>query len=162
PGGGPLGDGNSPDPHADDAFGSRQMYGTIGIAEDVAASAFWRTSPGNSAPIPAPLSVSRGGTTKVYFTISNRGTLRENNVRVYFYLSQYPFVVESSSIWLGAVDVPSMDPGYEGDLVSFVTIPATVAPGTYYLGVKVDGNHTIPEVNEANNSVVFLSPTTVY
>ncbi len=34
-----------------------------------------------------------------------------------------------------------------------MTIPASIAPGTYYIGILVDEGNAVPEANESNNSV---------
>ena len=160
PGAGVLGNNNDPDPHANDVAGDRFLYGSGGTYHDVAASAYYRDSPGGSFAIPAPPLVRRGGYAKLRFTISNRGTEREDYVLVHFYLSRDRWI-DTADTYLGAVAY-WMDPGFEGTFTVGLQIPPSVAPGYYFIGYLLDPYRFIAETDEDNNGVAYMDWTGIY
>ena len=53
-------------------------------------------------------------------------------------------------------------PGFSGTFSKTVTIPADVAPGTYYLGYVIDFDNQISEANETNNIQPLPRSITIY
>lgn len=161
PNSGVLGNDNEPDPHADDVAGSRFLYGASSSARrDVAMSVFNRVGAGTSALIPAPATARKGANQTLSFTISNRGTVRENSMVVHVYASTDRRIT-SLDLYLGAVTLWA-DPGFEGTFSVTVRIPTTLATGYYYLGFMADPGNTIFETDEWNNGVGFTTRTYVY
>jgi|GEM_PF-1149650 len=162
PDGGVFGNNNTIQPHADDALGDRAGYGTCCTRHDVAASAYESLGGGSSDHIASPTTAERGHSTFFRFTLENRGTTNEGSVRAQFYLSTNRFISTGDTL-LGSATF-SLNAGTTSTLGANVTIPVSVASGTYTLGVIADPNNTIAEVDEGNNAVglartVFV-PTT--
>lgn len=150
PAGGPLGNDNDSDALADDVAGDRGGYGTPFAADDLAASAFRRTTPGDSDRIAPPATVSRGNPTGFLFTVMNRGTVNRT-VRVDFYLSTNRFI-NTADTFLGSTTL-TINAGVSRTLTANVTVPLTVAPGFYHFGYIVDAANAVAEVDEGNNAV---------
>lgn len=98
----------------------------------------------------------QGGTYLVDGTIANQG---ETNlgVSVGFYLSQFPDVKTSDTkLYSASIQITA---GSSYNLSHNVTLPSTLSPGIYYLGVFADDTDTYLETNEFNNS--WVAPVTV-
>jgi subtilase family serine protease len=108
-----------------------------------------------SAPatlVVAPATVVRGGSVVLSaWTVKNQGTVASNAFSNGFYLST-DAVITASDLRLDGNANFALAAG-----ASFswggptLTIPASVAPGIYYIGILVDENNGTPESNEANN-----------
>lgn len=159
PFGGVIGNTNDAHPHADDVRGDRAGYGTCCTERDVSASAYRRTSPGNSDHIFPPATSFRGHSTGYQFTIGNRGTTNEGSVRVQFYLSA-DRTITTADTFLGAATY-SLNNGAEVTNTVFVTVPTGLTPGNYFFGYIVDPLSTIVEVDEGNNWVGHTTTTNV-
>lgn len=159
PFGGVIGGTNDAHAHADDVRGDRAGYGTCCTERDVSASAYRRTSAGNSDHIFPPATSFRGHRTGYQFTIGNRGTTNEGSVRVQFYLST-DRTITTADTSLGAATY-SLDNGVEVTNTVFVTVPTGLTPGNYFFGYRVDPLSTIVEVDEGNNSVAQTTTTNV-
>jgi PKD repeat protein len=162
PNGGVFGNNHVVQIHADDALGSRVGYGTCCTRRDVAASVFEKGTSGFSNLIASPSVVERGHSTSFKFTLENRGTVSESSVRTNFYLSTNR-TITTGDTFLGSATF-SLGVGASSTLSASVTIPLSVASGSYFFGVLADANSSIGEVDESNNAAglagsVFV-PTT--
>lgn len=162
PNGGPLGNFNQIHPHSDDVLGDRAGYGTSGSPQDLAVTTYRSFASGTCAAtsdrIASPAIAYRGVPTNFLFTIENRGTSTQSP-SVSFYLSNDRWI-DASDLAVGSASF-SMAPGFVGTYNAGVVLPMSVAPGSYYFGWNIDPGNSIGEVNESNNAVALLSPTTV-
>jgi len=149
PNGGVFGNNHAVQIHADDALGSRVGYGTCCTRRDVAASVYEKDSGGHSSHIASPGVAERGHSTSFRFTLENRGTTSESSVRTNFYLSTNRFI-STGDTFLGSATF-SLGAGTTSTLSASVTIPLSVASGSYFLGVLADPSNSIAEVDESNN-----------
>ena len=159
PHGGPIGTRNDAHPHADDVRGDRNAYGPASSLRDLSASAYRRTSAGNSAVIPAPGPVSRNTGVSFQFTVENRGNTTENSVPVYFYLSPTRNVT-TSSFYIGQATF-SLGSGGIATPNAFVVIPSNAPTGYQYIGWIIDPFNARAETDEGNNGVALSSPTLI-
>lgn len=157
PNGGPNGNADEIQPHADDVGGARSGYGTSGTQRDIAASAFRRTGAGTSAEIPAPGAIDRNTTTSFQFTVENRGTTNQNPVQVRFFLSPDRNIT-TGDVQIGSTNL-SLNAATVATLNAFVTIPATGPTGNQFFGWVVDPVNAIAESDEGNNAVGLALPT---
>lgn len=101
-----------------------------------------------------------GQTVQVEFTYENNGssTGSANIVPARFYVSTNELI---GYILDTVHDIPILDTAFtlDRDTVlttsTMVTIPTTLTPGVYYLGVKLDPDHYIWESEERNNTSYF-------
>lgn len=88
---------------------------------------------------------------KLSFQVKNVGTATALSVPVSVRLSTTPTITAASQL-LGDVPIPSIVAGETSSLTeTSVVIPATLAPGNYYIGVLVGDDPTFPDLNLANN-----------
>jgi len=106
------------------------------------------------APTVTPGSVPAGGAvTLSSWAVKNQGGVPSGNFSNGFYLST-DAVITTSDVLLSGNSNYSLAPGE-----SFVwggptlTIPASTAPGSYYIGILVDRANQVSESNESNNAV---------
>lgn len=111
--------------------------------------------------IPAPSSVAKGSTINIPFTFSNRGTQKESNIRINFYLSKDRRIT-ISDIYLGYGYGFWGNSGFEGTTSLNLKIPTNIATDYYYIGFLLDPNNAIPEVDEDNNGVAYTRSTRIY
>lgn len=158
PNSGPIGGDNDAHPHADDVAGDRGGYGTPFAADDLYASAFRRTTAGDSDPIDPPATVSRGNPSTFLFTVGNRGTANRT-AQVRFYLSPDANITTADT-QVGSTTL-SINAGVTRTLGATVTIPLSVAPGLYHFGYIIDPTNAIGETDEGNNAVAHATRTSV-
>jgi subtilase family serine protease len=120
-----------------------------------------------AAALTAPASLVVGQTVGVEETVAaSAAGGNAPPVDVAIYLSTDPIITPSDTL-LGWRSVPALAPGSSSTATTTVTIPASLAPGTYYLGVIVDdfsycyedqfqtqhcvGGDVAKEPDEANN-----------
>lgn len=108
----------------------------------------------SGSPTATPAQVKPGQSlTLSSWTVRNSGNIRATTFRNGFYLSTNA-VISSGDLFLDGNTNSGLDPGQ-----SFtwggptVTIPASVSPGTYYVGILVDRENVVAEANENNNYV---------
>lgn len=103
----------------------------------------------------APTSATAGITTlEVTFTVTNLGASALGPFSNQIFLSTDSAIGAADTL-LGTVDTSGLAPGESRTiLVSGLTVPATTAPGNYFLGVYADPLNTISEYNEDNNTLV--------
>ncbi len=106
----------------------------------------------------SPSSQVPGGSISVTFTVRNQGGQSTSSAATYLYLST-DSTINSSDTYLCS-DLYSYAPGESRTMTKNCTIPGTVAPGTYYVGVYADALSSVPESNENNNTRTYY-PFTV-
>jgi hypothetical protein len=160
PGPGPSGFAKKMQPVGDDRLGMRALYGNGGSEVDLAGLMAKRTTPGNSYPVYSPDSAARGSQVTIEDTWSNFGTSYINFFLIYFYLSTNDYI-STYDRYLGYATA-SANPGYTDTFSVTLTIPADIAPGTYYLGYLVDPGNGWQESDEFNNIQPLPRPITIY
>ena len=90
-------------------------------------------------------------TISVSDTTKNQGTGTAAASTTAFYLST-DFILSPDDVLLGTRPVASLAAGAADTATTTLTIPASVATGSYYLIAKADSGSVIPETNENNNT----------
>jgi subtilase family serine protease len=109
------------------------------VAPDLQVTVF--TAPAGAAP---------GASISVSDTTANTGAGNAPETRTVFYLS-LNLVLDANDPVLGERAVPALAAGASSQQTTIVQIPASTAPGTYYLFAKVDPDNVIVETAEYNN-----------
>jgi trimeric autotransporter adhesin len=95
-----------------------------------------------------------GGQVSVYAYPYNLGTKASDSTRVGYYLSANA-TLEGTDLLIGSSYLQGIAAGNYGNAYNgSVTIPTTVAPGTYYLIFNIDYLNRVPESNKTNNVYV--------
>lgn len=166
PSGGPIGQENIIELHAEDRAGARFLYPHSGPAEppyiDLAnASYTWSsTQMGKAVPVFfAPGQVYPGAELTLRTVLENLGSTNTFNIRLGYYLSTDP-VIEATDLLIGDV---RFDLAFEGatDFDAALDLPADLAAGTYYVGSIYDDLDELVEQYEDNNAVLYCSQLTV-
>ena len=99
------------------------------------------------------LIVPQESTFTISSTINNEGkTASSDEISVKFYLSE-DATITSTDIEMGeSLTVPELAAGASDSQEMLLTVPESVLPGIYFVGVIVDGSNQQPETNESNNS----------
>jgi subtilase family serine protease len=97
-----------------------------------------------------PTSVSTGAVVTLTDTTKNQGGATLNPSTTYLYFSTNT-ALDAGDTLLGSRVVPALGAGASSSGPVTVTIPAALAPGTYYIMVKADGDNTVEESLETNN-----------
>lgn len=161
PNSGPLGQAKEWDPLPDDREGARYLYGDSTQERDLAASVFKRTSPGGAGLVASPLSAPRGSTISIEFTVANLSTTVRETFDIGFFLSTNA-VISTSDRLLGTNRGAYASRGFVGTYTRSLTIPASVAPGTYYLGFILDPANAVAEANESNGAQELPRTIVIY
>jgi len=106
------------------------------------------------APVRAP-----GTMFSVTDTVTNAEMARVDASTTRYYLSLDPVKTAGDVLLSGTHPVHGMDPGANHTGNVTVTIPATTAPGAYYLLACADDLNVVPESNEGNNCLATPSAT---
>ena len=158
----------------DASHGARTLYGSQGSAFSDVSAAHWRRTGAdgeysshdrvrvrNSADT-ANLSsvtiagepgyrVTRGSVVRPEFTIENNGKQNETNVGYGIYLSTNDYI-STLDTRIGGGSFTSINPADVATLTFPVTIPNDLTVGQdYWLGIILDENNVLSEVNESNN-----------
>ncbi|MCB9855142.1 MAG: matrixin family metalloprotease [Phycisphaerales bacterium] len=165
PSGGPIGDQNIVETHADDRNGVRFLYPASGPSNPPVrdlANADFTAGPVLGKAIPVfftPAIVYPGDLLTVRSVIENFGITNEFTISQGFYLSTDETITTSDTD-LGALlwDLAYGD-GFDFDVD--IDMPADMAAGTYYLGSIMDDLNQIAETFEDNNTVVYCEPLIV-
>lgn len=88
-------------------------------------------------------------------TLSNQGVAASPTFTYGYYLSENAEISAADDILIGSYSTQLPLDGFDRS-IDLVNVPATVPPGTYYLGLVMDPEDALPETNEANN--VALGP----
>ncbi len=100
-----------------------------------------------------PFTVQAGTSFSVSDSVQNNGLGAAGSFRVGVYLSTDP-VITAADVLIGHRSLLSLDPAVRDDAQGDLTVPATLAPGNYHVGVLVDDLEQVPETDEANNVAV--------
>lgn len=96
--------------------------------------------------------VPPGGSTGAFTFIFNRGPGSAGAYEIGYYLSADTVFSASSDVFLGLVTGSLSVPSGTIHFAPTLTVPATTAPGSYYLVLMADPRNVIAETNENNNS----------
>lgn len=108
-----------------------------------------------------PAALTLGGTFDVTHTVRNSGAAAAGAFRVGIYLSSDTTLDRATDVLIGSRNVASLSMASNSADVTPVTIPTTLAPGTYHLAVYVDDLEAIGESDEGDNSRVTNTTTSV-
>jgi subtilase family serine protease len=110
--------------------------------------------------VSGPATGQAGGTINVSSTVQNvtAGT-GAVGIRVGFYLSMDP--TPGTGRLAGSRTISLLAGGATSEAVVPVTVPADLAPGTYYLTALADDTHSITESNEDNNGATAPGQITI-
>ena len=100
-----------------------------------------------------PFTVDAGTAFEVADSVENVALGAAGSFRVGVYLST-DATITTTDVLIGHRSVLALDPGVRDDAVGDLTVPATLAPGNYHVGVIVDDQQSVPEVNEGDNVAV--------
>jgi subtilase family serine protease len=111
--------------------------------------------------VTAGASAGQGETITVGDTTRNSGVEAAPASKTYFYLSS-DSSLDAADIYLGSRDVPALAAGASNTGTIPVTLPGSMAPGTWYIIAKADGPEAVAEASETNNtyskSLVVVGP----
>lgn len=96
-------------------------------------------------------SIAAGLTVSVNSTITNAGAQAAGSSTTRFYLSPNVSLDASDILLAGSLVVPALAPSASSAGSVPVTIPAGIAPGTYYFLAKADADSAVTETQEVNN-----------
>lgn len=97
-----------------------------------------------------PHSVLPGGSVQVLSEVRNQGTLSASTFQVGIYVSTDDQIA-TDDLRIGSRTVFQLGIGFGSASSAPYTIPATLAPGTYYLGAIADDLSQVSETVETNN-----------
>lgn len=100
--------------------------------------------------ISSPSNVIKGGTLPVNVTVKNQGQADSGPFRISLYLSPDALITESDQV-LGYGDIPNLGAGMITEGSAQAKIPEDMEAGSYYIGIFVDSEKAIKELNEVNN-----------
>jgi subtilase family serine protease len=100
-----------------------------------------------------PFTVDAGTAFEVADSVENVALGAAGSFRVGVYLSTDD-KISTADVLIGHRSILSLDPGARDDAVGDLTVPATLAPGNYHVGVIVDDQESVTEVNEGDNVAV--------
>jgi len=103
-----------------------------------------------------PSSVAAGETLQALYVIRNLGQSGTPVFSVHWYLSK-DAIIDTSDFYLDSNGLMLAGLSRTADLQKQLTLPIGTdpfwtGPGTYYLGMIIDANNTVPEIDEANNT----------
>ncbi|MGC2457247.1 MAG: CARDB domain-containing protein [Gallionellaceae bacterium] len=107
-------------------------------------------------------SVSRGGSFTVTDTVVNQGAspTSASSFRVNYYLSTDTTITAADTL-IGGRNIASIAAGGSNTASTSVNVPASLAPGVYYVGEIVDSGSAQPETNKTNNTATTVGTITV-
>jgi hypothetical protein len=85
-------------------------------------------------------------------TVRNQGSAVAGNYRVGFYFSTDPSITTADVFSGTFCNMPPLNPGQTRLCEGPVAVPASLSPGTFYLGAFVDDLQAVPEADEQNNA----------
>ena len=112
--------------------------------------------------INGPLTGIAGEAIQVSTAVLNQGDARAGTHRVTFLLSTDSTIsLADRDIEWGCTRSSGLLPGQSYTCSGEMTIPADIAPGTYYLGVYADSRQEVAEKSEVNNGLATNVPMTI-
>jgi subtilase family serine protease len=103
----------------------------------------------------SPASASTGDTLHVVDVARNDGDAAASAFSVEIYLSADP-VISSSDVLLGVRSLGGLDAASTSAGGGFLTVPASVGAGTWYVGAVADREGAVQEFDEGNNVLVAV------
>ncbi len=103
------------------------------------------------ASLSVPMTAGAGESIVITDTTRNIGGGVADPSLTFFYLSANT-IIDTSDILLGSRSVPSLAAGVSSTGSTTVTIPAGTSGGNWYIVAKADGEDSVPETSETNNS----------
>jgi subtilase family serine protease len=101
----------------------------------------------------APANGGTDATIVVTDTTQNSGGGPAGASVVRFYLSTNSVLDSADTLLNGSRSVGPLDPGASSTGSTTITIPASIAPGTWYIIAKADADNTVAEISELNNTL---------
>ncbi len=101
-----------------------------------------------------PSIAAAGSVVQVTDTVKNQGAGAAGASTTTFYLSVNASLDTSDTLLDGSRTVAALSAGSSDTGTTAVTIPATVAAGTWYIFAKADGGNAVVETSESNNAAV--------
>lgn len=101
--------------------------------------------------VSVPATLLAGKPLAIGHTVANGGTAAAGGFTVRFYLST-DTLLDAGDLLLGSRTLTRLAAGASDTMVSTVTLPATVAVGTYRVLVVADALGEVTEINETNNT----------
>ena len=99
------------------------------------------------------LVVPQESTFTISSTVKNEGkTASSDEISVKFYLSEDAAITSTDIEMDESLTVSELAAGESDSQETLLTVPDSVLPGIYFVGVVVDGANQQPETNETNNS----------
>ena len=92
-----------------------------------------------------------GASVSMSATVKNVGTVTAPPAVLYWVIST-DTTIDTGDTLVTSTTVPSLAPGKSLKVSASAPIPATVDPGSYYIGTIVDPANNIAETNESNNA----------
>ena len=100
--------------------------------------------------ITAPAVAGAGAAIVIVDTTLDRGTAAAPPSTTGFYLSSN-FALDAGDLVLGNRPVPALEAGASDTASTSLSVPATVATGTYFIVARADNANAVAEANESNN-----------
>ena len=100
--------------------------------------------------ITAPAVAGAGAAIVIVDTTLDRGTAPAPPSTTGFYLSSN-FALDAGDLVLGNRPVPALEAGASDTASTSLSVPATVATGTYFIVARADNANAVAEANESNN-----------
>ena len=113
----------------------------LSVGPDLAISAF-----------SVPFAIAAGSTVSVSDTVVNQGGGPAAASATRYFLSTNFTLDAADTLLTASRAIPALAPNASSAGVTAVPIPAGLAPGTYYLFVKADGDTAVTESQEGNNT----------
>ncbi|MFZ1497099.1 MAG: CARDB domain-containing protein, partial [Saprospiraceae bacterium] len=95
---------------------------------------------------------AQGNITNYTFNLNNVGTLTASGSYVIGAYLSTDNTLSTNDIQVGVVNTGNTPVGTISNVPGSITVPVTLAPGTYYLILKADINNVITESSETNNT----------
>ena len=108
----------------------------------------------------APATARTGQPLAVGNTVKNVGQASAGAFRVTFYMSATDSTPGAGTV-VGLRTVAGLAPGASAPARTFVTVPVTLEPGTYFLSAVADKKGAIVEVDDTNNGLTAVATVTV-
>jgi hypothetical protein len=153
PCGGPVMTTLSPRPLPDDRQGTRFLYPEDDDEQaDLVASNFESRGGGFSNKVDTTTVADPGDEVTIEYTFMNLGTVVADDFDIGFYLSEDDRIREAD-VRLGRNSGARVSAGNVVTSQRLLTIPADTAPGDYFLGIILDLEDDVDELNDFNNSL---------
>ncbi len=112
----------------------------------------------------APATGTAGGVITINTTVDNQGMANAGAYRLGFYFSTDAVITASDTFSGTSCAMPAVPPATPYGCTGDVSVPASLAPGTYYFGAFADDLGAVSESDETNNTrstqiVISAAPT---